>query len=155
MSLSKGLICILKCETGHTHAIVKMYPLNTHLNQGVIFNVSILDLPPGYRAFHVHETGNLLKGCETLGPHYNPTNKLHGDLNDPNAHLGDLGNIFVPDNGKNELKITSNLLFINELLGRSLVIHANIDDLGRGNTPESQKTGSSGARLCCGVIGYL
>jgi superoxide dismutase, Cu-Zn family len=155
MSLMKGLICILKCEQGYTHAIVKMYSLNTPLNPGVIFDISILDLPPGYKGFHVHETGNLLKGCETLGPHYNPTNKLHGNLNEDNAHLGDLGNIYVNQNGKNEMKLQSKYLFLKELIGRSLVIHANMDDLGRGNNPQSYITGNSGARLCCGVIGYL
>tara|TARA_R100001163_G_C5067878_1_gene207354 strand:- start:4638 stop:4781 length:144 start_codon:yes stop_codon:yes gene_type:complete len=39
-------------------------------------------------------------------------------------------------------------------MGRSIVIHKLPDDMGRGGTPESLKTGSAGARIACGVIGY-
>ena len=34
-----------------------------------------------------------------------------------------------------------------------IIVHADSDDLGRGNTKESSKTGNSGPRLACGVIG--
>ena len=40
------------------------------------------------------------------------------------------------------------------VLGRSVIVHADPDDLGRGGTAESLKTGSSGARIACGIIGY-
>lgn len=40
----------------------------------------------------------------------------------------------------------------NSVLNRALVIHANADDLGRGNGPESLKTGNSGAHIACGLI---
>jgi len=34
------------------------------------------------------------------------------------------------------------------------VIHANPDDLGQGNTPESLTSGASGPRVVCGTIVY-
>lgn len=40
------------------------------------------------------------------------------------------------------------------MIGRSIVVHANVDDLGRTNHPDSKITGNAGSRLACGVIGF-
>ena len=40
----------------------------------------------------------------------------------------------------------------NSVLGRSIVVHKNEDDLGLGNHPDSKTTGNSGERVACGVI---
>ena len=39
------------------------------------------------------------------------------------------------------------------IVGRSVVVHAQEDDLGRTDHPDSKTTGNSGARVACGVIG--
>jgi len=39
------------------------------------------------------------------------------------------------------------------VIGRSIVVHEDEDDLGRGGHTDSKITGHAGARLACGIIG--
>lgn len=38
------------------------------------------------------------------------------------------------------------------LLQRTIVVHSGTDDLGRGDTEESKKTGNAGTRPACGML---
>lgn len=57
--------------------------------------------------------------------------------------------------GYNDPKITlfTEIDFPHSILGRSVVIHANPDDMGMGGNAESLKTGNAGARVAGAVIG--
>lgn len=149
-NLQSGLICTLKCDGGEPHCTVVM----TSVDGGVRFSVVGTGILTGYHAFHVHQGGDLSEGCKSLGAHYNPTGVNHGALNELTSHSGDLGNLYFDESGKCSTEFISLRLSLYELVGRSLVIHSGIDDLGRGGNPESLKTGNSGSRVCCGVIGF-
>ncbi|KAJ1355317.1 hypothetical protein KIN20_012661 [Parelaphostrongylus tenuis] len=112
-------------------------------------------LTPGFHGFHVHENGNLGNGCADAGDHYNPFNMDHGAPNDENRHVGDLGNIFASLTNITLISILDPLVSLigpNSVVGRAVVIHSDMDDLGRGNSPMSKTTGNSGGRVACGVI---
>ncbi len=114
-------------------------------------------LTPGLHGFHIHEWGNLTNGCMTAGPHYNPHGKTHAGPNNEIRHVGDLGNIQAGEDGKATYDIEDHLINIygsvGNVIGRSVVVHAGVDDLGTGGNEESLKTGNAGARVVCGVIG--
>uniref|UniRef100_A0A8C0YIG9 Superoxide dismutase [Cu-Zn] n=1 Tax=Cyprinus carpio carpio TaxID=630221 RepID=A0A8C0YIG9_CYPCA len=100
------------------------------------------------RAMHIHEYGDLSKGCGSTGGHYNPLSVNHPQ------HPGDFGN-FVPVNGKIRQSLDSSATLFGRfsILGRSVVIHEGEDDLGRGGNVESLLNGNAGGRLACCVIG--
>ena len=119
--------------------------------------VKVSGLKPGKHGFHIHKSGDLRQSCTSLCSHYNPKNKNHGDINDKERHVGDLGNIIADKNGNVSMIIKDKLVKLRgkySVIGRSIVIHDKEDDLGRGNNKESLKTGNAGKRIACGVIGY-
>jgi Cu-Zn family superoxide dismutase len=125
-----------------------------NINGSVEIIYDIKDLKPNsYHGFHIHETGDLRDGCNSLCAHYNPHKHDHGDLHDSNSHAGDLGNIFADSNGKAFGKIVTNKFCLHEILGRSIIVHADPDDLGRSKESDSKTTGHSGKRIGCGIIG--
>ena len=128
---------------------------------GVKFDINLTNLTPGKHGFHIHEAGNLEDGCKSCCAHFNPLNKEHGgpfEMDGKNRHLGDLGNITADSNGNCVKSIYDRYLQLRgykyNIIGRSVVVHENEDDLGRGGNAESKKTGNAGARIGCGVIGY-
>jgi len=113
-------------------------------------------LAPGLHGFHVHQFGDTTDGCTSAGPHFNPKNAEHGGPGDAVRHAGDLGNVTAGADGvaKVELKDAQiSLKGDNSIVGRTLVVHADPDDLGKGGHELSKTTGNAGARVACGVIG--
>ena len=117
----------------------------------------VTGLKPGDHGFHIHEFGDYTSGCVSAGTHFNPHGKQHGGPKDENRHAGDLGNITAGDNGEAIVDITDKQIPLtgnNNIIGRSVVVHADPDDLGKGGHDDSLTTGHAGGRLSCGVIGY-
>ncbi len=113
---------------------------------------SIYNLQPGKHGFHVHRSGDVSQECKKVCSHYNPENKKHGGTTGVNRHKGDLGNVVANQNGICTTELIA-ACSVHEIIGRSIVIHENEDDLGTGCNEESTKTGNAGAKLACGVIG--
>ncbi|RGP77433.1 superoxide dismutase [Fusarium longipes] len=138
--------------------------------------------PNAKRGFHIHTFGDNTNGCTSAGPHYqiiarslrwrselarrsytltastivNPHNKTHGAPSDETRHVGDLGNVETDGQGNAKGSVTDSLIKLigpHSVIGRTVVIHAGTDDLGKGDSEESLKTGNAGPRPACGVIG--
>ncbi|KAL4233455.1 Superoxide dismutase [Cu-Zn] [Mactra antiquata] len=116
----------------------------------------ITGLAAGKHGFHVHEFGDNSNGCISAGAHYNPFVKTHGAPEDEERHVGDLGNVVVDNDGSCKVNITDPKISLTgpqSIIGRTLVVHADEDDLGKGGHELSKTTGNAGGRLACGVIG--
>ncbi|MEX1224470.1 MAG: superoxide dismutase family protein [Pirellulales bacterium] len=137
-------ICVMEPTAGNETKGVLLFVQTT---DGTALKGYMTGLTPGEHGFHIHEFGDRRAADGTsAGGHYNPDGHKHGGPDDAEKHVGDLGNVTANDDGvaKVDLVIHSKLHF---LLGRSLVVHADKDDL------ESQPSGDAGPRVAVGVIG--
>lgn len=118
----------------------------------VLISVNVSGLKKNAKhGFHIHEAGDLREGCKSCCAHYNPTNVEHSGLD--GGHAGDLGNIKTDATGNCNMSLKTDKFSIDEIIGRSIIIHEDEDDLGLGNFEDSKTTGHSGARIACSVIG--
>ena len=116
---------------------------------------SVSGVAPGPHGFHVHEFADFSNGCLSAGPHYNPHGKKHGGPEDEERHVGDLGNIVADESGNAKGEIVDRLIQLSgefSVIGRSLMLHADVDDCGKGGHELSATTGNAGARIACGEI---
>ncbi|XP_072178104.1 uncharacterized protein [Diadema setosum] len=149
--MAVSAVCVLSGSDG-----VKGTINFTQDGDQVIVQGEITGLAAGEHGFHIHEFGDNTNGCVSAGSHFNPEKKEHGGPSDENRHVGDLGNITAGADGVAKVEMTDRHLSLTgtkSIIGRSVVVHADTDDLGRGGFPDSKTTGHAGGRLACGVIG--
>ncbi len=118
---------------------------------GTHIHAQLHSLTPGKHGFHIHDLGDCscTDGMCTKG-HFNPTNQPHGGPNSKKRHVGDMGNIIADEQGNATLNFVDKIVTLNgphTIIGRSIIVHADEDDL------VSQPSGNAGARIGCGVIG--
>lgn len=113
-------------------------------------------LPPGTHGLHVHrnadcgpgERGGAAVPGLAAGGHFDPAgSKAHKGPYGP-GHLGDLPAIYVDDDGKARLPVLAPRLKLEQVRGRSLMLHAGGDNYADDPLP----LGGGGPRLACGVI---
>ena len=128
-------------------------------NNCVNIDVNIIGLKKNaLHGFHVHESGDLTSQCESMCAHFNPYGKNHGCPGSKERHVGDLGNLETDAYGSAKYRIVDDFIKLRgskaNIIGRGMIIHADPDDCGLGGDEASLKTGNSGKRIACAIIGY-
>lgn len=153
-------VCVLRAQTTGD-AVGTVTFVERDGGTEVVATVRSRAVGAGAHGLHIHRLGDVRQGCASVCDHFNPHGQPHGDRADPlrTKHAGDLGNIIVAATGRGTVRFFTRELRVNprshlSVLGRSVVLHALPDDLGRQPTRDSRTTGSSGPRVACGVIGW-
>jgi len=147
-------VCVLHGQEGYGTVFFKQEE-----NEPCQIIGKLKGLSPGYHGLHIHQYGNRTgANCSNTGVCFNPKRVDHGAPWDcpGQRHYGDLGNIKADSCGVARIDMTDNLVTLvgpDSVIGRSLVVHSDADDLGRGQNFSSKVDGNVGARLSCGIIG--
>lgn len=123
---------------------------------GVLVESRFTKLPSGKHGYHIHKAGDLRgEGCKLACDHWHKgRTTVHGGPppSEEPRHTGDLGNLELPAASKGVSHFLRGVT-VEELYGRSLIVHEGEDDLGKGPHEDSLTTGHSGARIACAIIG--
>jgi Cu-Zn family superoxide dismutase len=136
---------------GRTVAAASVTPMGDALR----VRVEAAALAAGIYGIHVHSVGRCdPPGFESAGPHWNPSNRVHGRDNPRGQHAGDLPNLLVGTDGRGSFEFTipgaslsGGARRLLDADGAAVVLHARPDDY------RTDPSGNSGARIACGVLG--
>lgn len=133
----------------------------TRVGQQLRVDVKVSSISEGLHGMHIHTSGSCKHTTDpegkqvdfgSAGGHFDPgKSNTHASPMADNAkgHAGDLPNIEVMANGKGSLNVFSRKISLegtNNIIGRSVIVHADPDDY------VTQPSGNSGPRILCGVI---
>jgi Cu-Zn family superoxide dismutase len=148
----------MECVAVFNTRSVKGVVLFNNRKSGLHIQAEFTQLPKGKHGFHIHKAGDLRgDGCKLACDHYHKGKGVscnHGgppsSQHERQRHTGDLGNVEVG-------KYTYNLhgVSVEDIVGRSVIVHADEDDYGLGGKDDSLTTGHSGKRIACAVIGRV
>jgi Cu-Zn family superoxide dismutase len=149
--MSSGAVAVIRTNEINGEIVVKDH------RDGVKLRAYFTELPSGKHGFHIHKAGDLRgEGCHGLCEHYDIGKNAHGG--EPGAkgdrHTGDLGNIELKG-GKFEKEYFLRGISVRDLWGRSIIVHEDPDDLGKGPFEDSTITGHSGRRIGCAIFGRM
>ncbi len=125
----------------------------TQVAAGVRVVADISGLTPNSKhAIHIHAFGNISAADgSAAGGHYNPGGHPHAGPDAEHHHVGDLGNLTADAAGNAHYEMIAKGASLccgdAPIVGRSIIIHAQADDL------TSQPSGNAGPRIAQGVIG--
>lgn len=128
-----------------------VYFFQTEMGVIVMYSVGGLPVNPqsctgSVFAMHIHEGGSCTGAAgdpfSETGGHYNPYGCPHP------YQAGDLPPLFS-NGGYAFGAVLTSRFGVEEILGRTIVIHADVDDF------HTQPSGNSGAKIACGVIRAL
>lgn len=104
-------------------------------------------LSPGQHGFHIHDVGDCSAAdASSAKGHFNHSSKQHGHHDSDNHHDGDMPNLVANSQGDARWVGQVKGVSLKDIIGRSVVIHADPDDY------ESQPAGNSGKRVACAVV---
>merc|ERR1712107_336549 len=116
-SVAIDAICTFAGD-GNGEVTGEVHLFNAHEDSETEIHGAVFGLNPGLHGFHIHAEGD----------------------------LGDLGNIDVDDEGIADIKIEDHKVKMSgadSVIGKAIVIHADMDDLGRGGDDGSITTGNA------------
>jgi Cu-Zn family superoxide dismutase len=123
---------------------------------GALFTPDLKGLPSGLHGFHVHQNPNCAPGKDegelaaamAADGHLDPqgTGRHKGPYG--MGHLGDLPALYVDDQGNATYPLLAPRLDIEDLNGRSLMIHVHGDNY----SDKPVELGGGGARMACGIV---
>jgi Cu-Zn family superoxide dismutase len=125
--------------------------------KGLVITPKLSGLPPGKHGFHIHDKGDCGPGMNqgqpaagfAAGGHYDPAHtKKHLGPASTAGHRGDLPVLVVDSRGHATQAVTAPHLTVEQIRGRSIMIHAGGDNYSDTPAP----LGGGGARIACGLI---